>query len=149
MKEKFGKSGQRVSFKTDTWMSIQNLTYTCITTYWIDSEWTLYKQIIWFKQIENHKSSSVRKKLDDCMKYWRINKGLCITTNNASVNDNSIEWLKRNTIVTKNIVRDNEFYYHVSWATHILYPIVIKGLKEVDESILKVRNLVRYVKDSP
>ena len=38
---------------------------------------------------------------------------------------------------------------HVRCCAHILNLIVMEGLKEVNTSILKVRNAVKYVKSSP
>jgi hypothetical protein len=42
----------------------------------------------------------------------------------------------------------NEFM-HIRCCAHILNFIVIDGLKEVSDSIMKVRNAVKYVKSSP
>jgi hypothetical protein len=38
---------------------------------------------------------------------------------------------------------------HVRCCVHILNLIVTEGLKEVDESIMNVRSVVKYVKSSP
>lgn len=49
MKKMFITSGQIVSFRTDTWTSIQNVCYLCITAHYIGNEWILHKRIIDFK----------------------------------------------------------------------------------------------------
>lgn len=67
---------------------------------------------------------------------------------NANANNTTLEWLRKNTTVIDDTIRDNEFM-HIQYATHIFNLIVAERLKEVDESILKVWNLVKYVKTSP
>ncbi|KAG2712928.1 hypothetical protein I3760_04G148800 [Carya illinoinensis] len=123
----FVTTGQRVSFMIDTWSSIKNISYMCITAHYIDSSWTLRKHIIGFKEINDHKGASIGVEIDDCLKDWGIQKVLCITVDNANANDTAIEWFKRNTIV-----RDDR-------------------LKQVDDSITKslVATIVLYVRASP
>ena len=38
--------GQRLCLTTDTWTSIQNINYMCLTAHWIDNEWNLHKRIL-------------------------------------------------------------------------------------------------------
>lgn len=75
-------------------MSIQNVSYLCITTYFVDSEWTLHKRIIGFKEIIDHKGASIGAAMDDCMNDWGIQKVLCISIDNVGANDTAIEWFK-------------------------------------------------------
>lgn len=42
----FVREDIRVCFTTNTWTSIQNLNYMCVTTHFIDSGWTLHKRIL-------------------------------------------------------------------------------------------------------
>jgi hypothetical protein len=44
MKTKFLKTGQRVCLITDTWTSIQNMNYMCITGHFIDPSWKYQKE---------------------------------------------------------------------------------------------------------
>jgi hypothetical protein len=44
MKIKFSKTGQRVCLTTDTWTSIQNMNYMCITGHSIDPSWKYQKK---------------------------------------------------------------------------------------------------------
>ncbi|KAG2682910.1 hypothetical protein I3760_10G006100 [Carya illinoinensis] len=84
------------------------------------------KQIIGFKEINDHKDASIGAKMDDCLKNWRIQKVLCITVDN----------FKRNTK-----------FIHIQYYAHKINMIVTEGLKEVDDSITEVRNIVRYCLD--
>ncbi|KAG2685647.1 hypothetical protein I3760_10G134900 [Carya illinoinensis] len=128
MRQMFVTTDQRVSFMTDTWTSIQNVSYMCITAHYIDSSWTLKKRIIGFKEINDHKGASIGAAMDDCLKDWGIQK--------------------RNTRVRADVIQDHEFI-HIRCCAHIINLIVTEGLKEVDDSITKVRNIVRYVRASP
>lgn len=51
--------------------------------------------------------------------------------------------MRQNTIVTKDPVQSNELTY-VRCVAHIVNLIVQEGLKEVDETILKVLDVVRH-----
>lgn len=46
---------QMVSLTTDTWTSVQNFNYMCLTAHWIDENWILRKKILNFCQISNHR----------------------------------------------------------------------------------------------
>jgi hypothetical protein len=40
-------------------------------------------------------------------------------------------------------------FIHVRYCAHILNLVVHEGLKDIDDSIVRVRNMVQYVKGSP
>lgn len=86
--------------------------------------------------------------MNDCIKDWGIRKALCITVDNANTNDTAIDWFKRNTTVKDDVIRQHEFI-HVRCFAHTINLIVVEGLKEVDDSITRVRSIVRYVRASP
>ncbi|KAF7134784.1 hypothetical protein RHSIM_Rhsim08G0083100 [Rhododendron simsii] len=67
---------------------------------------------------------------------------------NASSNDTAIKFLKRKTKDWKQTILDHD-YLHVRCCAHILNLIVVEGLKDRNESILRVRDVVRYVRSSP
>ena len=71
-----------------------------------------------------------------------------ITIDNASSNDVAIEFLRRKTKDRVGSLLGCEFL-HMRCCAHILNLIVQDGLKDLNESIVKVRNVVRYVKSSP
>ncbi|KAG6625089.1 hypothetical protein CIPAW_16G071900 [Carya illinoinensis] len=110
--------GQRISLTTDTWTSVQNLNYMCLTEHFIDDDWNLHKRILSFCLVENHKG------------------------------DTLVSYLKKKTKYRKDTILEHEFL-HVRCCAHILNLIVREGLREFDESIAKVRGVVKYVKSSP
>ncbi|KAF7142405.1 hypothetical protein RHSIM_Rhsim05G0198800 [Rhododendron simsii] len=70
------------------------------------------------------------------------------TAYNASSNAMTIEYLKRKTMDWKRTVLEHE-YIHMRFCAHILNLIVVEGLKDTSESILRIRDVVRYVRSSP
>jgi hypothetical protein len=52
----FKKLSCRVSFTMDTWTSIQNKSYLCVTAHWIDDNWNIQKRIINFMHVEGNHS---------------------------------------------------------------------------------------------
>ena len=140
--------GLRVCLTTDTWTSIQNLNYMCLTAHFIDDDWKLQKRIINFCQVEDHKGDTLGKKIEMCLLEWNIDSIFTITVDNASSNNNIIKFLKRKTKNWKGSVLEHEFL-HMRCCAHILNLIVGDGLKELNTSIARVRDVVRYVRSSP
>ena len=148
LKYMFVSSSQRVCLTTDTWTSIQNLTYMSLTAHFIDKGWRLHKRIINFLKVPNHKGVTIGREIKACMLEWGIYSIFTVTVNNATSNVGALDYLKRRTKNGKSTILENEFM-PVRCCAHILNLIVMEGLKEVNTSILKVRNVVKYVKSSP
>ena len=140
--------GRRVCLTIDTWTSIQNLCYMSLTVHFIDDDWKLYKRILNFCQVEDHKGETIGRKIEMCLREWGINGIFTSTMNNASSNGVTIKFLQTVTKDWKGIVLEHEFL-HMRCCAHILNLIVEDGLRETDASITKVRESVRYVKSSP
>ncbi|KAG6650499.1 hypothetical protein CIPAW_06G047500 [Carya illinoinensis] len=138
IKLKSALRGQRISLTTDTWTSVQNLNYMCLTAHFINDDWKLHKRIFSFSLVENHKGDTLGKGIELCLHDWGRPKILAITLDNASSNNG----YRRDTVL------EHEFL-HVRCCAHILNLIVREGLKEYEESIAKVRGVVKYVKSSP
>jgi hypothetical protein len=141
-------SGQRICLTTDTWTSIQNLNYMCVTAHFIDCDWVLHKKILKFCLIPNHKGDTIGKVLENTMLDWRIHSIFTITIDNASSNDVGIDYVRRRIKEKNSTVLGGEFL-HMRCATHILNLIVNDGLKELEDSICNVRNAVKFVRSSP
>lgn len=148
LKVELSKSGQRVCLTTDCWTSLQNINYMCLTAHYVDSEWTLQKRILNFCQISSHKGEAVGKVIEACLHAWGIERVFTITVDNASSNDTMIAYLKRKIKGWKGVILDGEFL-HIRCCAHIINLIVNEGLKELHDSIVAIRNSVRYVRSSP
>jgi hypothetical protein len=64
MKAEFLMSGQRVCLTNDTWTSIQNMTYMCITGHFIDQSWKYHKKILSFRQVSDHKGPTIAREVE-------------------------------------------------------------------------------------
>jgi hypothetical protein len=60
----------------------------------MDSDWNLYKKILNFFQVLNHKNETIQKALESCLTDWDIDRVLTIILDNASSNDSAITYLK-------------------------------------------------------
>ncbi|CAN1128033.1 Putative AC transposase [Linum perenne] len=83
----------RVSITTDTWTSVQNLNYMCITAHFIGHDWKLHKRIISFSRITSHKGSDIGAGIARCLDEWGLKRLFTVTVDNASANDSAIKYL--------------------------------------------------------
>jgi hypothetical protein len=149
LKQMFITTGQRVCVTTDTWTSIQNMNYMCVTAHFIDSTWKLHKRLLAFRLVGDHRGITIGRELYECLLEWGIgSKILTVTADNASSNETALDWFRRRTIDHKQIVCGHDFL-HVRCSAHVLNLVVRDGLNDVDDSIVRVRNAVKYVKSSP
>ncbi|CAN1278770.1 Zinc finger BED domain-containing protein RICESLEEPER 2 [Linum perenne] len=84
----------RVSITTDTWTSVQNLNYMCITAHYVGKDWKLHKKIINFTKITSHKGDDIGAKLAECLEEWGLRNVFTVTLDNASTNDVACTFLK-------------------------------------------------------
>nr|KYP41362.1 Putative AC transposase [Cajanus cajan] len=138
----------RVCLTTDTWTSIQNLNYMSLTAHFVDNDWKLQKKILNFSQTTGHSGELIAKHVEACLNNWELKRVLSITVDNATANDVGVQYLKRRMLSWNFLVLKGE-YVHMHCCAHILSLIVKDGLKEIKDSILKIRNAVKYVKSSP
>jgi hypothetical protein len=140
-------SCQRVCLITDTWTSLQNLNYICVTTHFIDCDWILHKKILKFCLVPIHKGDTIGRVLENIMLDWGINSIVTITVDNASSNDVGIDHMKKRINDKNSSVFGGEIL-HLRYVAHILNIVVNVSLKELEDSICNVRNAVRYVRSS-
>ena len=117
-----------------------------LTAHFVNRNWKLHKRIINSSQIENHKRETIGKEVEKCLKYWGIDMGLTLTVDNASSNDITITYLKKRFKHT--FVLDEDFV-HIRCCAHILNLIVCDGLKDVNDTLIRIRNAIRFVRSSP
>uniref|UniRef100_A0A9I9E6V3 HAT C-terminal dimerisation domain-containing protein n=1 Tax=Cucumis melo TaxID=3656 RepID=A0A9I9E6V3_CUCME len=148
LKNALTRSGQRVCLTTDTWTSVQNINYLVITAHFIDDDWNLHKRILNFCQVANHKGDTIGRAIEKCLEGWGIDRLFAITVDNASSNDATIAYLVKKFKGRNELVLDGEFI-HIRCCAHILNLIVSDALKDLHVSIIRIRNVVKYVRSSP
>jgi hypothetical protein len=141
-------SGQRVCITINTWTSLQNLKYMCVTAHFIDCDWIMHKKILKFGLISNHSDETIGRMLESTLIEWRIDNVFTITVDDASTNDVGIDYMKKRMKDKSSIVLGGKFLY-MRCAAHILNLIVNDGLKDLSDCISNIRNAVRYVRSSP
>ncbi|KAK2646775.1 hypothetical protein Ddye_021970 [Dipteronia dyeriana] len=121
-----------------------------ITSHFIDCEWKLHKRILSFGMIPDHKGETIGKIIESCLLEWGIEKVFTITVDNASANKVAIDYVKRKMKIwneSKLVLGGN--FLHVRCCAHIINLIVSEGLKDMNDSIVRIRNAVQYVRSSP
>ncbi|KAL6603882.1 hypothetical protein ACP70R_044243 [Stipagrostis hirtigluma subsp. patula] len=94
VKLKKSMRGHRICLTTDTWTSVQNLNYMCLTAHWIDKEWKLQKRIMNFCLVPDHKGDTLGEKIEECLLEWDIGYVFTLTVDNATSDDSAISYLK-------------------------------------------------------
>ncbi|KAH9751286.1 BED-type domain-containing protein [Citrus sinensis] len=139
----------RVSLTTNIWTSITTASYVVITAHFIDRDWNLHRKIISFNTVNDHSSETISKQLEKCLIDWGIERVFTVTVDNASLNEGALRHLidRVKTWRDDGLVLNGD-YLHVRCCAHILNLIVTEGLKELEHSIVSVRNAVKYVRSS-
>ncbi|CAN1321385.1 Zinc finger BED domain-containing protein RICESLEEPER 2 [Linum perenne] len=138
----------RVSITADTWTSVQNLNYMCITSHFIGHDWKLHKKVISLSRITSHKGSDIGAGIAKCLDEWGLKRLFTVTVDNASANDSAIKYLhgKLHGWGT-HFLSGN--YLQVRCVCHIINLIVQDGLNKLGMSVRRVREAVRWVRASP
>ncbi|KAL5794065.1 hypothetical protein ACOSP7_002659 [Xanthoceras sorbifolium] len=146
----FRKNKVRVCLTTDTWTSIQNINYMVVTAHYIDEYWQLQKRILSFSQIADHKGDTIGKCIEKVLIDWSIDRVFTITVDNASSNNTAILYIKRklNSWKSDGTILGGK-YLHLRCCAHIVNLIVNDGLKGINDSVVAIRNAVKFVKSSP
>ena len=139
---------QRVCLTTDSWTSIQRLNYMCITAHFIDNEWKLHKKILSFVPLTSHRGEYIAKAIENCLLDWGLKNVFTVTVDNASSNDTALSYFRKK-MLSWGTSSVRAKYLHVRCIAHILNLIVQDGLKDVHVSVKKVRESVRYIRNSP
>jgi len=127
---------------------LQQVNYMCVTAHFIDSSWKYHKKILNFCPISSHKGESIGMAIESCLNEWGIDKILTITVDNASSNDTCIKYLRRQLESVGSCVSKGK-YLHVRCVAHIINLVVKDGLKYMADSTKRIRESIRYVKQSP
>lgn len=150
LKKYFKESQCRVSLTTDTWTSLQNITYMSLTAHFVDDSWKLQKKIICFCPVDSHKGEDLGELLVNCLEDWGIEKVYALTVDNASSNDGVVRVLKETLVKWGTAVLGGQDL-HMRCAAHVVNLIVTEGIKvpKFSNSVMNVRSVVRFIRQSP
>ena len=141
--------GSRVCITSDLWTSIVTDGYITITAHFITDDWVLHKKLLNFSYMPSpHTGVSISDKIYKFLFEWNLEfKLFSVTLDNASSNDAFIATLRTQLNLRNALIFKGEFF-HIRCCAHILNLIVQEGLKDMDASVLKIRESVKYIKGS-
>jgi hypothetical protein len=144
----FNKLSCRVSFTMDTWTSIQNKSYLCVTAHWIDDNWKMQKRIINFMHVEgSHGGIKLSDTFFANVLNWNLDKKMfALSLDNVAANKVDIGIVIEN--AKELLVCDGKFF-HVRCANHILNLVARDGLSCIGNVIGNIRQFVTIIKRSP
>ena len=96
----------------------------------------------------SHTGTLLSEKILNFLEDWGIEKKIfSITLDNASNNDNYQDFIKQKLNEGSLLLCDGIFF-HVRCGAYILNLIVQEGLKVIDDSVIKIRETMKYLKGS-
>ncbi|CAN6722759.1 unnamed protein product [Malus baccata var. baccata] len=139
----------RICLTLDLWSSQCTDGYLALTAHFVDKDWKLNKRIISFCHMPPpHSGVALCEKISALVTEWGIEKKLfSITLDNVSSNICFVNIL-RNQLNIRDLLLMNDDFFHVRCCARILNLIVQDGLKEIDSSVVKIRECIKYIKGS-
>ena len=139
LKQYFANFEGKICLTSDIWTSLMHRGFLCITAHYIDSEWMLNKRIISSKTINTpHNDTNISTLINyEIIDFGIHDKIFTITLDNASNNNVAIQRLKRFCQIND----DHAKLFHVRCCAHILNLTVKDGLKQVDSTLEKIRDI--------
>ncbi|XP_073273203.1 zinc finger BED domain-containing protein RICESLEEPER 2-like [Primulina huaijiensis] len=120
----------------------------CLTAHFIDKDWKLHKKISNFCPISSHKGDDMAIAITKCLIDWGLDKVFTVTVDNGSSNDTTVKELSKQFSKWGTNFMDGSHLY-VRCVAHIINLIVQDGLKEVGDSVKRVRQALRYIRQTP
>lgn len=83
-----------------------------------------------------------------CLNTWDLSRVFSLTLDNAPSNDFGIQYLRKKLMSWNSVILKGK-YIHMHYCAHVLNLIVNNGLKEMDDSILRIWVAIQRVRSSP
>jgi hypothetical protein len=139
----------RICLTSDLWTSLTIDGYMCLTAHFVNKDWVLHKRVLNFSFMPPpHNGISLCEKMYNLLQEWGIEtKVFSITLDNAYSNDVAADLLKQQLNIKKALVCFGEFF-HLRCCAHIFYFKLQDGLKEIETTLHKIRESVKYIRRS-
>ncbi|KAK9671711.1 hypothetical protein RND81_12G049600 [Saponaria officinalis] len=144
IKEILGALTSRICLTCDVWTACTSRAYLTLTAHYVDDKWILRSKVLNFVHFPPpHTGFRIFSLLLPLIQGWGIEKKtFTLTLDNASNNDSMVADM-RNALM-ENLPRGGD-YFHIRCCAHILNLVVKDGLKVIDECVIKVREIVKYI----
>ncbi|KAL5706065.1 hypothetical protein ACHQM5_024276 [Ranunculus cassubicifolius] len=139
----------RICLTSDLWTSIANDGYISLTAHYVDDDWKLQKRVISFSYMPTpHTGNAICEKIHSLLADWGIEKKLfSITLDNATSNLTFVNLLRSQLNLQEALLCDGD-YFHIRCCCHIINLVVHEGLTAIDNSVLKIRESIKYCRGS-
>jgi hypothetical protein len=178
-RNEFMRLDSKISFTMDGWTSPNNLSIEAITAHYIDENWNRKSVILAIREMKSSTGVELANLFKKVMKEYNIDQSkiLAITMDNASANNSMIEEVNLSQQDSFQSINNNNFDNNenisqlyessnfnatrVRCFAHIINLVCKEALKLnqrtnvtdnsqlVDAPLTKLRNIIKYVKDSP
>ncbi|XP_057749365.1 zinc finger BED domain-containing protein RICESLEEPER 2-like [Arachis stenosperma] len=148
LKEYFSIHSQRVCLITEPWTSSHGLNFMKVTAQFIDNDWRLQKKVLNFCQITGYSEDEMNECIEVCLGNWKLNEVFSLTGDIASSDDPGTQDLEKRISSWDSIFLKGG-YIHVQCCVHIVSLIVKEALKEIHDSIVRIRGAAMYIRSSP
>ncbi|XP_049381155.1 zinc finger BED domain-containing protein RICESLEEPER 1-like [Solanum stenotomum] len=105
--------------------------------------WVLHKRILNFCPISSHKGEQMAEAIGNCLLDWNLDNVFSVTVDNASSKSVMITKLSKQLDMWGTNIMEGK-HLHMRCMAPILNLIVQEGLKEIDISVKRVRQMVRW-----
>lgn len=89
----FSQHWHKIYLTTNTWNSLQSMTYMSLMEHFIDNGWKLRKKVINFCQVLSHMGKNLAKTIEDCLSSWGLTRIISSKVDNATQNNKAIKYL--------------------------------------------------------
>ncbi|XVF06856.1 hypothetical protein REPUB_Repub06bG0087100 [Reevesia pubescens] len=147
LKELLSNVGSRICLSAKTWTSMQNVSYLCLTAHFMDDDWKLHRKILNFFPILGDKGEEIGRIVESSVLSWGIENVCTLTLENSVSNDVAMIYLKDKLHRQNYLLFGGEFF-HIRCSANILNLIVRDCLDEVQTSVARIRDAVKYVRST-
>ncbi|XP_031120948.1 zinc finger BED domain-containing protein RICESLEEPER 2-like [Ipomoea triloba] len=107
-----------------------------------------FRKKISFVPVSSHRGEFIAKALESCLLEWEIRNVFTVIVDNVSSNDTALGFFK-NKLLSWGSSSVRVQYMHMRCIAHILNLVVQDGLRLADVYVKRVRDVVRWVRNSP
>ena len=96
-----------------------------------------------------HTGVAISEKIYSILEEWGLEKKIfSVILDSASSNNAFVGLLKEQLNTRQKLICGGDFFFHLRCAAHILNLVMQDGLQEIDGSVGKIRESIKYVRGS-